>query len=328
MQRRHFVVNAAALITAALLPHSAAWAQAAAWPDKPIKWVLSQPPGSGPDTVARLLGDPLGKALGQPIVIDNKPGGQNIIGAQTAARATPDGSNFYFATTAALVTNSYLFKTMPYDPRKDFIPVAFIGKSPFAVLVRTESPITSMQDLIARSKANPDTLSLANEGPRTFGGIVARLINARTDARANLVAYSAVSAAVTNVVGGQADAVVADLASTTQLARQGRLRVLAVTTPKRLPAWPQVPALAELIPGFDMSGWFAVVAPAGTPAPVVARMHKEINTLLAQPEIAEKILNIGPIAEPLASPEAVGAFLQDEHRRWGEAAKEIGLLPE
>jgi tripartite-type tricarboxylate transporter receptor subunit TctC len=328
MQRRHFTLQATALALAPFL-NGATWAQGtAAWPDKPIKWTLSQPPGSGPDTVARLLGEPLAKVLGQPVVIDNKPGGQNIIGAQTAARATPDGSNFYFATTAALVTNSYLFKTLPYDPRKDFIPVAFIGKSPFAVLVRNESPITSMQDLVARSRANPDTVSLANEGPRTFGGIIARLINARTDARTNLVAYSSVSTAVTNVVGGQADALVADLASTAQLARQGRLRVLAVTTPKRLPAWPQVPALSELIAGFDMSGWFAVVAPAGTPAPVVARMHKEINTLLAQPEIAEKILAIGPIAEPLATPDAVAAFLADEHRRWGEATKEIGLLPE
>lgn len=328
MQRRHFALQATALACAPLLPTLAGAQGPAAWPDKPIKWTLSQPPGSGPDTVARLLGDPLGKALGQPIVIDNKPGGQNIIGAQTAARSPPDGSNFYFATTAALVTNSYLFKTLPYDPRKDFIPVAFIGKSPFAVLVKAESPITSMQDLVARSKAQPGTLSLANEGPRTFGGIVARLINARTNANANLVAYSNVGTAVQNVVGGQADAVVADLASTTQLARQGRLRVLAVTTPQRLPAWPQVPALAELAAGFDMSGWFAVVAPAGTPATVVARLHKEINTLLAQPELAERILAIGPIAEPLASPEAVGSFLGDEHRRWGEAAKEIGLLPE
>jgi tripartite-type tricarboxylate transporter receptor subunit TctC len=326
MQRRHFLESA--LLGAALLAPFAALAQTAAWPDKPIKWVLSQPPGSGPDNIARMLGDPLTRSLGQPVVIDNKPGGQNIIGAQTAARAAPDGYTFYFATTAALVTNSYLFKTMPYDPQKDFVPVAFIGKSPFAVLVKAESPITSIQDLIARSKAAPETVSIGNEGPRSFGGIIARLVNARSAARANLVAYSNVGVAVQNVIGGQTDAVVADVASTAQLVRQGRLRMLAVTTGKRIPAWSQVPSMSEVIPGFDMSGWFAIVAPTGTPAAAIARMHREVNALLADKDMAERILTVGPIAEPLASPEAVGAFLKEEHQRWSAATKEIGLLPE
>jgi tripartite-type tricarboxylate transporter receptor subunit TctC len=259
MQRRHLLETA--LLGAALLVPGAAFAQAAAWPDKPVKWILSQPPGSGPDNIARMLGEQLSRTLGQPIVIDNKPGGQNVIGAQAAARSTPDGYTFYFATTAALVTNTYLFKSMAYDPQKDFVPVAFIGKSPFAVLVKAESPIQSIQDLIARSKASPGTLSVGNEGPRSFGGIIARLLNARSGANANLVAYSNVGVAVQNVIGGQTDAVVADVASTAQLVRQGRLRMLAVTTGKRIPAWSQVPSLAELIPGFDMSGWFTLVAP-------------------------------------------------------------------
>ena len=213
MQRRNFLESA--LLGAALLAPGIALAQSTAgWPDKPVKWVLSQPPGSGPDNIARMLGEQLTRSLGQPIVIDNKPGGQNVIGAQAAARAAPDGYTFYFATTAALVTNAYLFKSMPYDPQKDFVPVAFIGKSPFALLVKAESPIMSIQDLIARSKAAPDTVSIGNEGPRSFGGIIARLVNARSGARANLVAYSNVGVAVQNVIGGQTDAVVADVAST------------------------------------------------------------------------------------------------------------------
>jgi tripartite-type tricarboxylate transporter receptor subunit TctC len=326
MQRRHLLETA--LLGAALLVPGAAFAQATAWPDKPVKWILSQPPGSGPDNIARMLGEQLTRKLGQPIVIDNKPGGQNVIGAQAAARSTPDGYTFYFATTAALVTNTYLFKSMAYDPQKDFVPVAFIGKSPFAVLVKAESPIQSIQDLIARSKASAGTLSLANEGPRSFGGIIARLLNARSGANANLVAYSNVGVAVQNVIGGQTDAVVADVASTAQLVRQGRLRMLAVTTGKRIPAWSQVPSLAETIPGFDMSGWFTLVAPTGTPAAVINRMHKEVNLLLADKDMADRILTVGPIAEPLASPDAVAQFLKDEHQRWGAAAKEIGLLPE
>lgn len=324
MQRRNFVQAA---VLAACAP--AVWAQGnGAWPDKPIKFILSQPPGSGPDTVARLLGEHLTKALGQAIVIENKPGGQNIIGAQTAARSPADGYAFYFATTAALVTNKYLFKSMPYDPEKDFVPVAFIAKSPFAVLVRAESPISSLQDLIARSKAEPGKVSLANEGPRTFGGIIARVINARTGMRATLVGYASVGVAVQDVIGGHADAVVADLASTAQLVRQGRLRYLAVTSAQRVAGWEQVPALAELLPGFEMVGWFALVAPTGTPAAIIQRMNKEIDTLLADADVVQRMATIGPMATPLGAPEQTGAFLGREYASWSNAAKEIGLLPE
>lgn len=305
------------------------WTQAqGAWPDKPVKFVLSQPAGSGPDNVARILADRLSRSLGQAIVIDNKPGGQNIIGAQAAARSPADGYTFYFATTAALVTNSYLFRALTYDPQKDFTPVAFVGKSPFAVLVKADSPLSSMQDLITRSRAKPASLSLANEGPRAFGGLIARVINARSMAQANLVSYASVGVSVQDVLGGHADAVVADLASTAQLVRQGKLRLLAVTTPKRIAGWEQVPALAEILPGFEMIGWFGVVAPTGTPQAIIARVNLEVSKILADREIAERILTIGPIVESGAAPERFGAFLREEHQRWGQIATEIGLLPE
>ena len=323
MQRRKFIQAAAGGFAAAL----PAWAQSQAWPDKPVKWILSQPPGSGPDNVARLLGERLGARLGQAIVIDNKPGGQNVIGAQAAARSAADGYSFYFATTAALVTNSFLFKTLPYDPQKDFVPVAFIATSPFAVLVRAESVITSMQDLIARSKATPGKVSMGNEGPRTFGGIIARLIAARTAMEPNLVSYASVSVAVTDLLGGHTDVIVADLASSAQLVRQGKLRLLAVTSAKRLAGWDQTPALAELLPGFEMVGWFGVVAPVGTSPAVVARMGREVNALLGDKEVAERILTVGPIVAP-GSPEKFAGFLAEERTRWAQVAKEIGLLPE
>lgn len=326
MQRRTF--NNLCLMALAASPLVSPVARAQAWPDKPVKFVLSQPPGSGPDNVARILGERLARGLGQAVVIENRPGGQNVIGAQAAARAPADGYTFYFATTAALVTNSYLFKTMPYDPQKDFVPVAFVAKSPFAVLVKSESPIASMQDLIARSKAKPGTLSLANEGPRTFGGIIARVINARSQAQANLVSYASVGVSVQDVIGGHADAVVADLASTAQLVRQGRLRILAVTSAKRVAGWELVPALAETLPGFEMIGWFGLVAPTGTPQPVIARVNDELNKLLADREVAERILTIGPIVEAGGSPGQFAGFLSEEHQRWALISKEIGLLAE
>jgi tripartite-type tricarboxylate transporter receptor subunit TctC len=324
MRRRQFIRAAVGSAAAAAFP---VWAQAPAWPDKPVKWILSQPPGSGPDNVARLLGERLGAKLGQAVVIDNKPGGQNVIGAQAAARSAADGYTFYFATTAALITNSFLFKTLPYDPQKDFVPVAFIAISPFAVLVRAESPITSMQDLIARSRATPGKVAMGNEGPRTFGGIIARLIAARSAMQPNLVSYASVSVSVTDLLGGHTDCIVADLASTAQLVRQGKLRLLAVTSAKRLAGWDQTPALAELLPGFEMVGWFGVVAPTGTPPAVIARMGREVNALLGEKDVAERILTVGPIVAP-GSPEKFGSFLAEERTRWAQVAKEIGLLPE
>lgn len=298
------------------------------WPDKPIKFILSQPPGSGPDNVARLLGEKLAKALDQSVIIENKPGGQNIIGAQAAAKSPADGSAFYFATTAALVTNRYLFKTMPYEPQKDFTSVAFVANSPFGILVKTDSPITSIQDLLAKSKANPGKLSLANEGPRTFGGIIARFLNAKTKMEANLVAYASVSVAIQDIMGGHADAVVADVASTAQLVKQGRLRLLAVTSAKRIAGFEQVPTMAELLPNFEMVGWFAIVAPTGTPSLVINRLNAEVNKLLQDPEVTQKMLSIGPIPEPLGASAKLDAFLKAENDRWAEVAKEIGLLPE
>ena len=324
MQRRHFTQAALALVAAATTPAL----RAQVWPDKPVRWVLSQPPGSGPDNVARILSDRLAKVWGQAIVIDNKPGGQNTIGAQAAARSAPDGFTFYFATTAALVTNPLLFKTLPYDPAKDFVPVAFIARSPFALLVRGDSPITSVDDLVARAKASPGKLSLGNEGPRTFSGMIARLFNARSQASANLVPYANVGIGTTDLMGGHVDAMVADLASTAPLVRQGKLRLLATTSARRVAGWDAVPALAEKLPGFDMVGWFAVVAPAGTPAAAIERSNRDLNALLADKEVADRIGSIGPLVDASMGVDAVGAFLRSESARWQAITKEIGVLPE
>ena len=325
MQRRHF--HAGLIGSAFALAVPALRAQAA-WPDKPVKWVLSQPPGSGPDNVARILADRLGKAWGQAVVIENKPGGQNVVGAQAAARSPADGYTFYFATTAALVTNPLLFKNLPYDPAKDFVPVAFVARSPFAVLVKAESPVHSLDDLVARSKAAPGKFTLGNEGPRTFSGMIARLLNARTQAGANLVPYANVGVGTQDLMGGHVDAMVADLASTARLARDGKLRVLATTAARRVAGWESVPALAEKLPGFEMVGWFAVVAPTGTPAAAIERCNRDLAALLNERDIAERIGGIGPLVDGSMSVAQVGSFLRAESARWIDITKELGVLPE
>lgn len=325
MQRRQ-LMKAVMIASCGVAP--SLWAQIATWPDKPIRFVLSQPAGSGPDNVARLIGERLAKPLGQPIVIDNKPGGQNVIGAQSVAHSTPDGYTFYFATTAALVLNPLLFNQLAYDPQKDFVPVAFVARSPFAVLVDANSPIQTIDDLVAKSKASNGQFSIGDEGPRTFSGMTARLFNSRSKAGANLVPYANVGVGSQNLMGGHVDAMVADLASTAQLAKQGKLRVIATTAAKRVPGWESVPALSEKYGNFDMVGWFAIVAPKGTPAKAISKMNHEVNLLLADKELAARIANIGPLADATMSEADVGKFLSSETVRWTEVTKEIGILPE
>lgn len=325
MQRKKFIASLWVVLS---VFSGSTFAQSSNWPEKPIKFVLSQPPGSGPDNVARLLGDRLAKPLGQPFVIDNKPGGQNIIGAQAAAHAAPDGYTFYFATTAALITNTLLFSQLAYDPQKDFVPVAFIARSPFAILVDANSPIQSIDDLVAKAKASNGQFSIGNEGPRTFSGMIARLFNARSKAAANLVPYANVGVGAQNLMGGHVDAMVADLASTAQLAKQGKLRVIATTAAKRVPGWENVPALSEKFGNFDMVGWFAIVAPKGVSPQVVTKMNREVNSLLNDKELTARIANIGPLADASMSEADVGKFLATELTRWTEITKEIGVLPE
>ncbi|HEY4373235.1 MAG TPA: tripartite tricarboxylate transporter substrate binding protein [Burkholderiales bacterium] len=329
MDRRKFLHTtlATGIAGAPAIAPLRAFAQANKWPDRPMRWVVAQPAGSGVDVVARVLTEKLSTRLGQNTVIDNKPGGQNLIGAQTAKNSAPDGYTFYFATSAALVSNLFLFKSLPYDPRADFTPVEYIASSPFGVFTRADGPIESMKDLLARAKADPEKISIANEGPRTLGGIISRLLNARAGIKANLVAYTSVNTAITDAIGGQTDAVVSDLASAAQLTRQGKLRLLCVTSPKRVTGWEQTPALAELLPGYSMIGFFGLVAPKGTPAPIVKRMSDELTAILSEKDVAERILTIGPIAEP-GGPARLAAFLAGERKRWAEVSKTIGLLPE
>ncbi len=327
MQRRSIAL---AFMACTLLAGQASQAQTppSTWPDKPVKFILSQPPGSGPDNVARLIADRLSKAWGQPVLIDNKPGGQNVIGAQAAARAPADGATIYFATTAALVTNAYLFKTLPYDPQKDFIAAAFVARSAFGVLVEANSPLRTLADVLAKAQASPGSVSLGNEGPRTFSGMISRVFAAQAKVQFNPVPYASITVAVQNTLGGQVEVLVADLPSTAALIKAGKLRLLAVTSAQRVPGFEGVPSLGETLPGFDMVGWFGLVAPTGTPAAVIQRLNRDVNALLGEREFAERIAAIGPRADASMDAAQFAEFLRAEHQRWAAATRAIGVLPE
>jgi len=303
-----------------------AWAQD--WPTAPVRVILSQPPGSGPDNVARLLGDTLRQTWNESIVIENKPGGQNVIGALAAAGAPADGYTYYFGTTAALVTNPLLIKDLKYQPEQDFTPVAFVARSPFVFFVSHDSPIKTIEDLVAQSRAGNGQFSLGHEGPRTFSGMIARLFNARSKANANLVAFSKVGAGISDLMGGHVDAMVTGIASAAQLAKDGRLRVLATTSDQRLPAWPDAPAMAEVYPGFAMEGWQLLVAPAGTPPAIVERVNRDVNAALADPGLIARMEALGQVPGHAWQVSQVHDFLRDERTKWAGFTREIGIAPE
>jgi tripartite-type tricarboxylate transporter receptor subunit TctC len=323
MKRRQFTLSA----LAAGLP-LAAFAQGGAWPDKPVKLLLSQPAGSGADAMARLIGDNLSRKWGQPVVVENRPGGQNAIGAQAAAKSPADGYTFYFATAAALVSNAYLFRTLPYDPKKDFTPVGMVGKVPFLLSVNPNSQLRTLQDFIAFAKANPGKLNVANEGPKTFGGIMTRLIAQQLGIEVNPVPYVSVAAASTDAIGGQIECLLSDMPSVAQNLKAGKLRPLAFTTAKKVAGFESVPLFADVLPGFDYAGWLGIVAPTGTPPAAVQRFNRDLDAALADKDLAAKIMAIGPITDGAGTPPQMAAFLQGEHDRWVKLTRELAIAPD
>lgn len=325
MQHTPRILCTLALAAAALTTAFAAHAQA--WPNKPVRLILSQAPGTSPDITARLVADKLGRTWGQGVVVENRAGGQNVIGAQAAAKAPNDGYTFFWATTAAIVANPVTFKNLPYDPAKDFDSVAMIAKSPMVVAVASSVPAKSLAELVALDKSKPGALSTATEGPRTFSGMMGAALNAATGMKTVQVPYNGAAPMIQDTVGGRTQIVLLSSAAVVPFIKRGDLRPLAVTAGKRVQGMDDVPTLSETYPGFEYVGWFAVLAPAGTPKDIIARVNRDVNAALADPEIAKKLGDSGLLIDA-GSPEYLNTFLADERQRWAKLVKEIGLQPE
>ena len=302
-------------------------ALAQAWPARPVRLIVSQAAGTSPDIAARLIAERMSRQLGQSLLVEIRAGGQNVIGAQAAARAAPDGYTFFFATTAAIVTNPLTFKALPYDPPRDFDAVGMIAKSPMVVAVGAGVPVKSLAELIALDKSKPNTLSAAHEGPRTFSGMMSQALNLITGMQVLQVPYNGATPAIQDTIGGRTQIVLLSSAAVAPFIKRGDLRPLAVTVARRVAGLENVPTLAETYPGFDYAGWFALLAPAGTPREVVLRVNRELNSVLAEPDVAQRLRDLGLVLEP-GTPEALNEFLAAERARWSRLVKEIGLQPE
>jgi tripartite-type tricarboxylate transporter receptor subunit TctC len=323
MQRRTFM-RAGVLLPLA----GAARAQTTAWPQRPVKFILSQPAGAGPDILARFLADQLTKAWNQPVVIENRPGGQNVIGAQAAARSPADGYTYYYATTAAMVTNAYTFKTLPYDPVKDFVPVRLVGRSPFVIAAASGYAAKDLAEVLARAKAQPGTISIATEGPKTFSGMLADSVAQMAGVKFNHVPYTKATDAMQDVIGGRVQLVCLPDAALTAYLKSGQVRALATSTAQRQADLPNVPTLAESFPGFEYTGWNGLFAPAGTPADIVARVNRDLEVVLRQPEVSQRLLSLGSMAEQKMSVAEFDAFMRAERERWSELVKTLGITAE
>ena len=325
-QRRQLLTCAAGGLAAGLT-----WpvlAQTGNWPNRPIKWIVSQPAGAGPDILARYIADQLARSWGGSVVVENRPGGQNVIGTQAAARSAPDGYNFFYATTAAMVTNGFTFKTLPFDLEKDFVPVALFGRSPFVLAAQPSTGIQSMADLIARAKAQPEKLTIATEGPKTFSGMLADTVAAMAGIRLTHVPYNKAPEAIQDVLGGRIDLICLPDAALSAYIANNQIKPLAVSTAQRVPNLPQVPSLSDTFAGFEYAGWNGLFAPANTPAEVVNRVNRDIQALLRQPEVVQRLAALGSIADSGMGTAAFAAFMKAERERWAGIVKAIGIKAE
>jgi len=325
-QRRQLLTCAAGGLAAGLT-----WpvlAQSGNWPNRPIKWIVSQPAGAGPDILARYIADQLARSWGGSVVVENRPGGQNVIGTQAAARSAPDGYNFFYATTAAMVTNGFTFKTLPFDLEKDFIPVALFGRSPFVLAAQPSTGIQSMADLVARAKAQPEKLTIATEGPKTFSGMLADTVAAMAGIRLTHVPYNKAPEAIQDVLGGRIDLICLPDAALSAYIANNQIKPLAVSTAQRVPNLPQVPSLSDTFPGFEYAGWNGLFAPANTPAEVVTRVNRDIQALLRQPEVVQRLAALGSIADSGMGTAAFATFMKAERERWAGIVKAIGIKAE
>ena len=298
---------------------------AASAADQPIRLVVPYPPGGAADQITRLVTSDASKFLKTTIVIDNKPGAAGIIAAETVARSAPDGKTLLVGSNAPLVINSAIYEKLPYDPARDFVPVAGLGKTPLMLSVRAELPVKSVKDLVALGKSQPGKLTMGSASSGNITHLAGENASSKLGVKVTHVPFAGSAPAIVSLIGGNIDLIYDALPSSMQQARANRIHALAILDTNRFPLLPDVPTMHELgYAGTEASAWFGVVAPAGTPAALIAAMNKAINDALRNPELVEKLRAIG--AQPMpGSPASFGEFINEERARWIPVAKSLNV---
>ena len=296
----------------------------AAWPDKPIRLIVPSAPGGAPDALMRALGQQLAIQLGVPVVIDNKPGGSYVIGTMDLVKSAPDGYTLAYGNVVSLATNKSLLPSVPYDVDKDLTLVANTLRLSNIMIVNNDVPARNVQELIAYAKKNPGKLAYASDGNGTTAHLGVELFKATTGIHMLHVPYRAATSAVTDLIGGGIQMMMINSPVSGPLAQSGKVRALGISSPQRSPAYAELPTIAEQgIPGFEVTAWGGIIAPANMPRDIVTRLNAEIRTALASQAVKERFKTLG--AEPSPStPEEFREMSRVETLKWAKIVKFSG----
>lgn len=322
--RRTLVRAAGASLVAA-----PALAFAQAWPTKPIRLVIPFPAGGATDIVGRLLAQKLGPALGQQVVVDNKPGAGGTLGADIVAKAPPDGHTILLATSSTHSIGPALNPKLPYDAFRDFTPVAHVASAPSVLVVGRDFPAQTTQELVALLKKNPGKYNFGSSGIGTYPHLAAEMFKWRAGGLFVVhIPYRGTGLVITDLVAGQIAFLMDSIVSAQPHIRDGKVRPLAVSGAQRSPSLPNVPTFAEAgVPNMELANWFGFFAPPGTPADIVQRLNRELNGISRSPEIVERLGNVGAVAAS-GTPDQFGKLVRDEHEAWKALIARAGIKPE
>jgi tripartite-type tricarboxylate transporter receptor subunit TctC len=324
-------ISAALLLSVVVITSASAQTPSAgsaqAYPNRPVRIVLPYTPGGPADIVLRIVGQKLSEGLAQPIVIDNRGGASGMIGSELVAKALPDGYTLLFGTIQTHGVNASLFNKMPYHPINDFTPVAAVTTFPFLLTVHPSLPATSVKELIALAKSQPGRLNYSSAGSGTGTHLAGELLKSMAQIDLVHIPYKGGGDALTDVVAGRVQLTFTGVPPGLPFVKAGKLKALAVTGAKRLRDLPDVPTVAETLPGFEVSSWNGLFAPKGTPEAVVARLNAEVGRILRLEDVKERLAGLG--ADPfIESPAAFARYVRDENVKWAKVVKAAGIKAE
>ena len=297
------------------------------YPNKPIKIVVPFAPGGAADTTARLISEPLAKQLGQPVIVENKPGGGATIGASFVASAPADGYTLLYSTPGPQITNPYLMSKLPYDPDKDLIPVTRLSWFPNVLVVNPKLPVNNVAELIAYAKKNPGKVNFGSAGIGASSHLAGELFKSAANVDITHVPYKGTGQAVSDLVAGNLQMVIDSLSVYLPYIKSGQVRVLAIAMPQRSPLLPDVPPVSDDLKGFDATAVNYLTAPAGTPPAVIAKLNKAIVTVMADPALQERMITMGMIPKT-STPEEMANEVKSEQIKWKKVIQDSGAKPD
>jgi tripartite-type tricarboxylate transporter receptor subunit TctC len=302
-------------------------AQAQTYPTKPIRVIVPYPPGDAADILSRLIGPKVSERLGQQMIVENRPGASGQIGMEVLKNSSADGYTIGVGQGGNLVVAPHTYKKIPYDPLKDFVPIAELATNYLAVVANPNTPFNTAAEMVAWAKANPGKLTLATNGEGGFPHLAFENLAMMGGFTFQHIPYKGATQINTDVIGGQVMLGIGAYTSFSPHVLSGRVRLIAVTNPVRVPNKPELPIFADAVPGYDSRGWFGYVAPAGTPREVIRLLNEEINRAMKLPDVADKMLSFGLIVVT-ESPEYFGEVIHGDYEKYGKLARDIGFKPQ